>query len=302
MGNKDNLKRKRDRYWLVGLVMIAISLFLLWQIVQYEGLVNRLGEWQFSRIGEFFPAITLALIVIIIGAWIALILKILYSRKKETDADAVDGDAVDGEATDDGIYIIRRLRGAARAFFVFAGVALVLTFIAATDVLGLIGKDKPAQTVTLAQTAPSEWPEGPVHIKGVTSGGPIGRLTQNMFFFRRTYFYLPVESRQGGIDLVVELTPDEARNHTVESNRTGYLRQDGFPRETAEMYRNANYPVASSVTILYLDAASARWRPLMLTLSLAIATILLSIIGLLFRRAWRRTEKELRNSEELPVN
>ena len=295
MGSKNNLKR--DRYSLVGLAMIVIALFLLWQIVHYEGLINRLGEWQFSRIGEFFPAITLALIVVIIGALLALILKALYSRRKKSDKDIVDSDVPDEEFAEDGTYILRRLRGAARAFFTFAGVALILTFIAATDVLGLTGKDTEVRTFTLTQSTPSEWPEGPAHLEGVTSGGPIGRLTQSMFFFRRTYYYLPVESRKGGIDLVVELTPSEAQNHTIESNRTGYLRQDGFPQEIAEMYRNANHPVASSVTILYLDAASARWRPLMLALSLAIATILLSIIGLLFRRAGRRAEKELKTSE-----
>ena len=66
---------------LIGVIWAAIVLtFLSWQLVEYQGLVSRLIEWQFARFDSSWPVVTLTVLTLLLTAPITLML--LYRMRK----------------------------------------------------------------------------------------------------------------------------------------------------------------------------------------------------------------------------
>jgi hypothetical protein len=269
--------------------MMAILLFavvvLTFQALNYDGLMFRLGEWQFGWFARYFPPLTIAgFLGLIVLLWALL----RWVRRKVAGRKL---GASERQAMLSGLSI-EQFR-AKRTYRIVAVVTLVLaaaTAGTAIHYLQLPGPTRVIGQINLASRAPTLLREGSVRVSNIRPLGPVASHASDLIFARQTIYLLPVgRTRMAdgseAANLFVQVTsPEQSR---LPAQMTGLLRTSALPHEVATMYRNADYPVATDSAVVFLNERTAN-RPTELFLMQMAGLTLIGVLFTLFARRRRR--------------
>ncbi|MEG3174724.1 hypothetical protein U1872_00665 [Sphingomonas sp. RB3P16] len=278
-------QRKRDQRQLVtgGIIAwaILISLFFLWESVNYSGAMALLAEWQFNVFGSFYPSATyLVLIALLASPGLLLFLRV---RKRESDQRL-------GLATLRSAIVFRRvLLGTGAACLAAAAATLLLILTLPTSV-------GPPQRIDLARPVISLPSEGPSTIDGAILYDRVAAFNEDVIVAHHNVRYAPIVapgSSSTTLQFFVELPPETAPRATGTTSMTGVLKRDGLPGEIVRLYRYAGFTVEPPYYVLFASDHEMRWPYIELAIELGIGALVFLVFGAWQHRRVRWFEKAL---------
>lgn len=273
--------RKRSHRRIMTGVMIVwaalVSLFFLWQLVQYKSVMAWLAEWQFSTFGYYNPSITyLALVTLLASPGLLLFLQV---RQRDSEQRLV-------AATLRSATIFRRVvLGVSAACFAAAIVTLLMLLTLPTGGGAYRQIDLGQPIVTLPQ-------EGPTTIGGRVLYNRTAVFGENLLVARRTLLIapmLPPKSTNADLQFFVELPSDtnpqnaEAQSRAAQDGNvlsmTGILRRNALPGEIVALFQYAGYRVEPPYYVLFASETSMRWPYYEIACELALVALLFLALG-----------------------
>ena len=264
----------------------TVGFYFLWRAFHYDGIVGWLGEWQFAKVYFYYPALTVALPVLLCLALVAalfLLGKMLWRRVRKTTGAHVERRAI---VIADGLSIL---------FLGFAAVG----FVAAIVTLFLVMQhpsDGPVQDIRLGSPAALSPREGKARVFGSIDYTRTARLGDDVALFRREMYIAPiVDPRDSNrpLQFFVEVSGFGPKAGKVPSAATGILTRQALPREIAQLYRNTGSSVAYDNYMLFGSEQSLLWRSLVTAAELALFALVSLIFGLIQMRHRRRLRRDL---------
>ncbi len=280
----------RNVRWLM-LLLLFIAVVLTVQTVTYDGIVHRLGEWQFAVFGRYFPPLTVALIL----ALVALVWNLLRWLRRRLRRDTT-GTPESPPPIDERAHELRKMTRAYRTVGLITILAAGAFVGTAIHYLQLPGPTTSIATVDLQSGTPTQLREGSVRITGIRPLGPVARFRNDILATRQTVFLLPVgrtRMEDGGeaANLFVQTRgPDRA---SLPAQVQGLLRTNALPPEIATMYRAAGFRVADESAVVFASERVANHATLMTLVQLGVVALLGALFALLMRRRQRRMARAM---------
>ena len=272
---------------------IVCLLAFTWWASRYSSLVEWLGEWQFTHLGEYYPSLTVVLCVALLATPVLAIV-LLRRRERRRRAERV-APIVGAERAEIAINAAER----GRIFFLaVTGVALLCALWALLSLLSLPPSEGPLVTIDRANAETVR--PGPARFAATRSLGPVALLRENVGFVQRVMYVAPVtlgSDTSGSVRFFTEVDRLAAPTPRFSSIRKGVLEANGLPGELINLYRGAGVQAADRPYLLVADAARLRWRPLVLAAQLALLAIVAAIAALLLRRQARRLRRRIDRAE-----
>jgi hypothetical protein len=278
----DTPPRPTTRLWRLVATWLLLSLcVLLWWAARYSNWFERAGEWQFTRIGRYYPAMTLWILLLCLVMPLSLLVWASNrARAHDTRAEVADpeGTLLQVQAAS------RRWR---RMFQALTIVTATITMAALVSVLWLPDESNATIRIVRAGTVPPM--QGLGQIKGRWRVGQVAWLEENFLFARRTLFVAPVRFEGAARrDSWLLTVMDPIGTDRFEPTVRGVLVRKGLPKELRNLYRSAGIAIDPDAFLLMRDAAQVRWRSLVLALQASILTTVAATGWLLLRRQERR--------------
>lgn len=242
--------------------------------LEYSGLVNRLGEWQFSHFGFYLPMIS------VLG-WVGLAALIVWavtwllrrSRRAPPRPSAIRGRRT----------ILRN--GLIALGFVAGMVALA----GAVNLSTLPGTEQADRLIVPATLGPGA--EGNARLQGFHVAGPVARYTQGVLFWRNDTYLVPLAGGAPGsrqpVQLFAQVTPYEVETR-LPSAYQGILRQAAVPRELYPLFATQGVMIDNGAAVLFRDAFSMALPTLLLIGEAALVAIVAFITAAVVHRRRRR--------------
>lgn len=255
----------------------ALLLFFFWQSFSYFGFVSWLAEWQFTRFGRYFPALTLTLLVLLC-ALPALLIHGYEQRRRGRSATA---------AHDVQHIAIATAIQWTRALFALALVGACATI--ASLVLMARLPDASGEVQHLSAASQAQPREGLTMLEGPLVAGLVARFDENLVAARRTIYFAPVTPAAGApLRYFVEVRAPETRPTDLTVRHSGVLRHAALPSEIVSLYRNAGYTVSAEPLVLFSSEQAVRWRYLVVAIEFFLFAAICLGFALVQRRVWQR--------------
>ena len=266
------------------LIYVAIvTAVLAWQSIAYIGLLRFLGEWQFSKIGTFFPVATQLSLMLAatlpVFAWLRF-----RERRRRTGTESIDDltRACANSALSGHIYMIMAVCLAVNA---------LVTFIMALIAFLPQGQSR---ILTVAEAAPAA--SGPVQLTGYVDKSRMIEIEEDIVVGKRTIVVVPLLAYPGDrseIGYFVPVVAHDGKTNvridpTPTAITTGYLKKHGMPEEAASLLRAKGYPVRHRAALLYRSPADAAWSGLSSGILISLLAMLFSMGALIEARRLRR--------------
>lgn len=264
--------RTRDRRQIMtgGMILwgAAVSLFFLWQVVQYNGVMALLAEWQFNSFGHYYPSLTyLALVALLASPGLLLFLRVRQRDSEQRMAAATLRSAI----------VFRR---------VVLGLAAACTLAAIATLLLLLTLPRSGGTsnsIDLSQPLIALPSEGPTTITGAILYDRTAAFEENMLVAGRTLRFAPIVSPQSAsldLQFFVELPAEAAPQIGATSSMRGVLRRNALPGEIVQLFRYAGYRVEPPHYVLFASEAAMRWPYYKVAGELGLVALLFLAVGL----------------------
>lgn len=281
--------RKRDQRQLMtgGIIVWAalVSLFLLWEIVTYSGLMALLAEWQFNVLGSFYPSVTyLALVALLASPGLLLFLRV---RKRDSDQRL-------------GLATLRSATVFRRVVLGIGGACLAAAVVTLLFILTLPTSTGTPRTIDLTQPVVSLPSEGATTISGTILYDRTAAFNEDVVVSRRNLRFAPIVapgSNSTALQFFVELPPETAPAPGGATAMTGVLKRNALPGEIVRLYRYAGYTVEPPYYVLFANDTALRWPYFELAIELAIVALLFLALGLWQHRRIKWLEKTVTPSE-----
>lgn len=282
----DSEKRSRG---LIGtsVWIVACLLVLLWWASGYRSVVEWLAEWQFGFFGRYYPSLTVALLVLLLGLPIAALVGWARHRHRRRVDQALG-------AENPQLLLTRATASARRGVAFFGGLA-ILTGIVALGVFGsmlwLPASQGPVRLITSAGEAVSS--QGPARFARPLALDRVARIEENVGLAQRVTYVAPVRLPNQPEDLTLLTTVDATslEPRRFAAIKEGVLVRQGLPKELTNLYRGAGIAIPDRPYLLMRDGWAVRWRPLVLGVQVALLAVLSAGVALLFRRQARRLRR-----------
>ena len=288
----DAAARSRGLLASAALAVVVMLLFLWWA-TWYESIVEWLGEWQFATFGRYFPSLTVALAVGLLGVPVALI--VAWFRRRRRQQDEREGLVSQRDR------VLVALNGALRGrifFLVVAGFAAAWAISALFTLLTVPNAEGTVVTITGSETAPIA--EGPARFAPGRGLGRVGRFEEYVGIAGRTTYVAPVRpigARKGPVQFFTEVERLAGPVPRFVAIRQGVLVRRGLPGELVNLYRGDSVETIDRPFLLVRDASWPRWRPIVLGVQLALVALIAVVASLLLRRQARRLDRFLAGGE-----
>lgn len=265
-----NRRRTAQALWTWAII---VALFFLWQAVTYRGLAAMAAEWQFDRLGRYYPVLTLLLLAAMFGSPVLYLLR-SRARPEPQAADQAGPTptpAMSNEAEAKSARFLKLLYGAATALLACA-VAIVLAMV-----VMLPGTGGPPATITVGSAGALQPAAGPVTLIGHVAYDRTAAFEENFLAFRRDFRFAPMmpalpegvmpaqpegatppQPNGEAVRYFVELTPDGPAPSAA-SRHQGMLVRDALPGELLLLYQYAGFDIARPHYVLFASATSMRW-------------------------------------------
>ncbi len=267
--------RTRTLGWIALVWALIVTSVLVWQTVEYRGIVAWLAEWQFRSFDRFFPVATIAILVFLLTLPFAILIGLRLRRSARRD-----------------VYSNReKASHRASLFALFLNAAMVVCGATAM-VLFVIGlaqvnvTEKPRQ-VELSDLAMGET-DGPVRLRGTVLLNRLGFYREGFVVTSRELWVAPLVADEGSrqIEVFVQVARGNAGAPSSDAFE-GYLKRRSVPGGLVQLYQNAGYDVTERPHIIFADAAAARWPYWSAASDLVILLVLLALVAV-FHRSYRK--------------
>ncbi len=275
-------RRQRAKVGVLTLWTTVVAIFFLWQLVQYQGIVAFIAEWQFSVFGHSLPVISYLLpVVLLVSPGLLLFWRARPRQSEERLAGAMLRSA----------QRFRQMLLAVAASFGLG--ALVFCFVA----LDIPTNADNALRIDLAKPLIALPEEGQTTISGTILYTQTVALDQNLFITRSSKRFAPIVAPgAAGNDLqfFVELpAAKEGEAMPQISSRSGILQRNALPGELVRLYRYAGFRVEKPYYVLFLDKSTIAFPKLKIALDLLIMAVVFALLGLWQRRRIKRLEASI---------
>ncbi|MGB3472823.1 MAG: hypothetical protein WBA51_18555 [Erythrobacter sp.] len=279
--------RTRTLGWITVVWAVLVSTVLVWQTVQYRGIVAWLAEWQFRSFDRFFPVATVTILVFLLTLPFAILIALRLRRSAKRDVYSNSEKALH--------------RASLFALFLKAGMALCAGVAAMLFVLGLAQDsvaEKPRKLDLAALSESSS--EGPVQLRGTVLLNRLGFYREGFVITSRELWVAPlvVNDRSQKIEVFVQVARGDAGVPAADAFE-GFLKRRAVPGGLVQLYQNAGYEVAERPHIIFADAAAARWPYWSAASDLVILLVLLGVLWGFHRRYRRNLERSIEDARAL---
>ena len=263
--------------WLTALTLASVVFVLaILGSLQYSGLINAMGEWQFARLGFYLPMISVLAWVGLTGLVLWLIARILFRRGEEQELPLA---AMRQRGT--------LLRNAMLALGFVAG---LVALAGAINLVLLPPADGRERLVTPATLGPSA--AGAVRLRGFRVAGPMARYSEGVLVWKNDIFLVPLSAGRdaagaGPIRLFAQVSPYEAATRVPDSYR-GILRPAALPKELYPLYAGRGKVVEDNAAVLYRDSFSMALSTLLLIGEATVVAIAAFITAFVIHRRRRQ--------------
>lgn len=198
--------------------MTLVAAFAIWQTAAFEGVIHRLGDWQFAHVARYFPTATALLVIAVL---LLPGLALVWWARRHEKRDLSPRELLDLRSR----RLLRTLKTFAIALAVGAAGLLLATLFLPRE------SGRQPSVVTAAETRP---PSGPVMLVGRLKLDRVMLYRQRMGFASRAYYFAPVEPvGDKQLRYFVEL-PGDIRNGDPGRYR-GVISRD-MPRPASALY------------------------------------------------------------------
>jgi hypothetical protein len=277
--SRDDQKRRRaERFVLAGIFVIIASI-ILWQAVDYWGLVGWLAELQFALLKTYYPPVTFLILLALICSPLAVyrVITRMRSDKKSRSPET------------------RRWRAATRAARLMRLFAWLAAGCALTAIVGLVmisdlpRDDGVVNHILVGSPAAASPALGKTELEGdIGSKATAALYAQVPKLATATYFAPVFAARTSGpsVQYFVEMHRVSNTKAEFEATRVGVLARNALPGEIMAVYRGAGYVVQKPYYVLYASAQSMRMPYYIFALEFGAAAMLFVVFS--FIQRWHR--------------
>ncbi|UYY57041.1 hypothetical protein [Sphingomonas sp. S2-65] len=258
--------------------LAVVAAFFAWQTAEYQGLVARFAEWQFSRFGGFYPLASLLLLVFLFGA------PVLYTLSAR--AHRQNGNI--GTPFSQARALFRFLAWVALTMGLAASVALLLAVTAS------MGSGAPV-TLDLASARGVIPDNGPATLKGTVLLDRVATMGADTPLGGWEVRFVPVVGGRGGpIRFFVQTR--EPLGKATAASVTGSLQRNGLRGDLIPLFTNAGYRVSTPHYVLYTDARAMRVPYLWTALQYGLVALVFGLAAWFQHRRSRRLHPRTPNA------
>ncbi|TPG16483.1 hypothetical protein EAH87_14785 [Sphingomonas koreensis] len=258
--------------------LIAVFVFFCWQSGNYLGLIDRAGEWQFSRIGSYYPIVTLALFVFLFGAPIVYI----FTRRANPDLSVQDNAALRA------IRLLRLFVGVAGCFIV-AAIAVAVSG-------ALVSARGFPVDVRVGSAAAARPHNGPTRLSGNILFDRTATAGVSIFGHRHEIGFAPVVAAGGAqSDVRFFVASHRPKREAMSATVTGTLRRDALRGDVLQLFRNVGFRVSDPYYVLYTDIGDARRSYFLTAVQLGAIALIAALAALYQRRRVRLAGRRRRS-------
>lgn len=275
-----NRRRTAKALWAWAII---VALFFFWQAVTYRGFAAMAAEWQFDRLGRYYPVLTLLLLVAVFASPVLYLLRSPDERKP----DAAD----QGEPTPTPVTPDSAEAKSARFLKLLYGAAATLLACAVAVVLAMVvmlpSTTQTSVTIPVGSASALQPATGPATLVGQVAYDRTAAFEEDFLAFRRGVRFAPMVSAQAdgqAMRYFVELAPDEAASSAA-TRHQGILVSDALPGELLLLYQYAGFDIARPHYVLFASTTSMRW-PYLETAGEFACWALLVLCAALIQRRW----------------
>lgn len=258
-----------------------VTALVTWQSVTFSGVVQWLGEWQFARVGRFFPVTTIMALLLV-----AALPVLGWSRWRRRGATTAHRDAL--------ALAISRSRRAGSLYALAASCLAIAAAVVLAFALPAFLPQGPTQI--LAAADPRRPVSGPVQLTGFVDRSRVLRIREDAIVVGRTVYVAPLVGYPGDRSEVRYFVPIYPRSDTAAAVpdptapalTRGYLRVRGMPDEAANLLRAQGYSVSRRAALLYRTPAEAAWSGLVTGLATALLALVFAAGAVTETRRHRR--------------
>jgi len=257
---------------LWGATVLAV---LTWQAATYRGLVARAAEWQYAKLGTYFPIPTIIFFLLLFTLPLLMLLTARIRRRRQL---MEAGPVETGSRLETAWAVNKLLLGVTAAPLIVAALLLAMAMTI---------HDGPARQILPSSDAGIE---GPVRIKAILRLNRLSSYRPALSITGRPIFFAPLtEDDATGPTLryfaeVDQITPAAPKSVEIQ----GVAAANALPGTVRRLYLDAGYRVADRTYVVYRDAATARRRytdPLPVLLVIA---LIFGAVTVVHRRSVRR--------------
>lgn len=247
----------------IALVLVGVIAVFAIQALRYAGVAERVGEWQFAHVGGYFPLLTLALVVLLLG-----VPALLFARRHDADTDSQSEAAIASARRFLHVLLI--------GFVLAAGMAGQRLWVGYAQVY-TGGQPRPLD----AGTAPgADFRRGMVRLTGRVHYDRQAEVGSHLWFVTQRARFVPVTAGRdaAAVTYLVETTQRGLgpRDGVV----TGLLVRDALRPDALKLLRDNGYRIATPHYVLFTNSLTllrpyqmeaAKWGMLALLLGLLAA-------------------------------
>ena len=302
---------------LLGFWIAVVSLFFLFQALDYRGIIARLAEWQFLHFDRYWPTLTFVAVTALFSTPLIIAVWLLRVRQRRTESF--------GPARTDDLRIVKGRLARLQGFFagICAG-SLLAAVIVIILRLQLPSEEGTPRSVVVGSPDAIAPVEGRTVITGAVDLRETSQFNEDLLLVKRTLYFAPVKSgpdAQEPLRYFVEVRRNDITGdfHPIEFPKeedlvrvwrfqlshlvftpymNGILRRQALPGEIVNMYRHAGYRVEDDNYVLFSNIGKLTWRYNVLAAEFGISAIISAIAAFIFGRR-RRAVKERLNREEI---
>lgn len=217
--------------WLLLILVVAI-----WQLATYQGFASKMGEWQFSELGGYFPDLVLAILILLFGGPAVYLL-----ARREPD--------------DTGSEAALRL---ARRFFgiLLIGAVVAALFAASCLWTGYAMVRSGGREIKLhaSQSPPLRFNYGMAQVTGHVLYDRQVDLSARTWFFSSNARFAPVVSGGKPTSVTYILEVDKNGKVAADQSVRGLLVRDGLRLDAVRLLEDNGYQVARPHYVLFTNA------------------------------------------------
>ena len=291
---------------LLGFWIVLVSLYFLFQALDYRGLIARLAEWQFMHFDRYWPTLTFVAVTSLLCAPLVMLIWLMRVRQRR--------DETLGPARIDDGRIVRGRLARLQGFFTGIAVGSVLAAVIVLIMrLQLPVDSGTPRSIVLGSPDAIAPVEGRAVITGAVDLRETSQFNENLLLVKRTLYFAPVRTGpgdRGPLRYFVEVKRTDVRDgynriHFPEKDdlvhvwrfrvpgieftpyMNGVLRRRALPGEIANLYRYAGYRVDKDNYVLFSSLDKLTWRYYVLAAEFAISAVLSGIAAFIFARRKR---------------
>lgn len=260
---------------VAGIVFVVATLGSL----QYSGLIERMGEWQFQRLGLYMPVLSVLAWVALAGLLLAAVGWLIARRRPDAGSAPLPLDVA-----------TRRNAALRNALIVLGFLAGLVALGGAINLVLLPKADNTEQLLTPATFGPGR--SGNVRLEGFRVAGPMARYSEGVLFWKKDIFLVPLTSRGGAdgadpVKVFAQVTRYEAGTKVPQAYR-GTMRQAALPRELYPLYAGQGIAVQENAAVLFRDTFSMALPTLLLIGESAVVALIAFATALIIHRRRNR--------------